>query len=312
LSMSGLVLFETKDEEIKLQVNIDGDTVWLNRTQMASLFQRDIKTIGKHINNAIREELQGIPTVAKFATVQKEGERTIKRNIDYYNLDVIISVGYRVQSIRGIEFRRWANNVLKKYILEGVAVNNRRLLNLGEVVKILKRTEHKLESEQILNIIESFTTALDLLDDYDHQSLKKPKGTLGTYVLNYEECINVIESMKFNSQSDLFGKEKDNSFKSSIGAIYQTFDEIEVYNSVEEKAANLLYFVTKNHSFLDGNKRIAAAVFLYFLSKNKLLFENGKKRIEDNTLVAITIMIAESKAEEKEAIISLLMNFLNN
>jgi len=226
-------------------------------------------------------------------------------------LDVIISVGYRVKSKRGIAFRKWANSVLKDYILKGYAVNNNRINQLNEVIRIMKRTDNQLDSKQVLDVIERYTVALDLLDDYDHQRILKPKGNASIYILSYEECKNVISTMKFNSDSELFGNEKDNSFKSSIGSIYQTFAGEDVYPSVEEKAANLLYFITKNHSFSDGNKRIAATIFLYFLEKNGMLFMDGEKIIEDYTLVAITIMIAESKPIEKETMVRLVMNFLN-
>lgn len=304
-----IVIFETEDHQVKLPVTMESETVWLNRNQMSELFDRDVKTIGKHINNALKEELSvDNSTVAKFATVQIEGEREVERNIEYYSLDVIISVGYRVKSKRGVEFRRWANSVLKQYILKGYAVNDNRIKQLGEVIRIMKRTENELDSKQVLSVIEKYNNALDLLDSYDHQNMTRPKGNEATYILKYEECMEVIQSMRFDDESDLFGKEKDDSFKGSIGNIYQSFDGVDIYGSLEEKAANLLYFVTKNHSFFDGNKRIAATMFLYFLDKNNALFIDGKKKIEDSTLVALTIMIAESRPEEKEMMISVIMN----
>ena len=304
-----IVIFETEDKQIKLPVTVEGETVWLNRNQMSELFDRDVKTIGKHINNALKEELSADnSTVAKFATVQLEGEREVERHIEYYSLDVIISVGYRVKSKRGVEFRRWANSVLKQYIIKGYAVNDNRIKQLGEVIRIMKRTENDLDSKQVLSVIEKYSNALDLLDSYDHQNMTRPKGNETIYVLKYEECMEVIQSMRFGDESDLFGKEKDDSFKGSIGNIYQSFGGVEIYESLEEKAANLLYFVTKNHSFFDGNKRIAATMFLYFLDKNNALFIDGKKKIEDSTLVALTIMIAESRPEEKEMMISVVMN----
>ena len=306
-----IVLFETEDKQVLLPVEVKDETVWLNRNQMAELFDRDIKTIGKHINNALKEELDNQVVVAKFATTTKHGMIAGKMQThmtEYYNLDVIISVGYRVKSKRGVEFRRWANSVLKQYILQGYAVNQRRIQQLGEVIRIMKRTENELDGKQILSVIERYNHALDLLDAYDHQTMKRPKGNEATYVLAYEECVEVIQSMRFGDESDLFGREKDDSFKGSIGNIYQSFDGNDVYKSLEEKAANLLYFVTKNHSFYDGNKRIAATMFLYFLDKNDALFYEGKKRIEDATLVALTIMIAESRAEEKEIMVSVVMN----
>ena len=230
--------------------------------------------------------------------------------VAYYSLDVIISVGYRVKSKRGVEFRKWANSVLKSYILKGYAANDRRLAELKQTLQILRRNEAELESNQILSVVEQYTKALDLLDDYDHLCVQKPDGTGATYRITYEECKKVIDSMRFGAESSLFGNEKDGSFEGSIGAIYQTFGGKDVYPTVQEKAANLLYFITKNHSFSDGNKRIAATMFLYFLDKNGLLFENGIKRIEDNTLVALTIMIAESKPDEKEIMVNLVMQFL--
>ena len=306
-----IILFETKDRSITLPVQVTADTVWLNRNQLAELFGRDIKTIGKHIGNALKEELDESEVVAKFATTTRHGAiegKTQTHLAEYYNLDMIISVGYRVKSKRGVEFRRWANNVLKQYIMQGYAVNQKRLNDLGSVVRLLQRTENSLDAKQVLTVVEKYSTALDLLDSYDHQTLKRPKGNVSTYVLTYEECRKVIDSMRFGTESDLFGLEKDDSFKGSIGNIYQSFAGQEIYPSLEEKATNLLYFVTKNHSFADGNKRIAATMFLYFLDKNGILFANGEKLIDDHTLVALTIMIAESRPEEKEIMIDVIMN----
>lgn len=306
-----LVIFE--DDEIKLEVPISAkdETVWLNRQQMATLFNRDIKTIGKHIKNAINEELSGTSTVAKFATVQLEGTRQVERLIEYYNLDVIISIGYRVKSKRGVAFRKWANSVLKEYIIKGYAINQQRLNQLNQVLRIMKRSETALDAKQVLTVVERYNKALDLLDDYDHQKLEKPKGNKTTYILTYEECRKVIDEMKFSSDSKLFGNEKDDSFKGSIGNIYQSFAGVDIYPSLEEKAANLLYFVTKNHSFSDGNKRIAATMFLYFLDRNGVLFTNHEKLIDDHTLVALVIMIAESRPEEKDVMISIIMNCIS-
>ena len=302
-----LILFETEDRAVTLTVPVNQEMVWLSRNQMAELFDRDIKTIGKHINNALKEELDN-STVAKFATVQNEGGREVERLIEYYNLDVIISVGYRVKSKRGVEFRKWANSVLRQYILRGYALNNNRIAQLGEVIQIMKRTQNSLDSKQVLSVIERYSTALDLLDAYDHQNMSRPKGNAATYVLTYEECMDIIASMRFGDESDIFGKEKDGSFEGSIGNIYQSFAGQDLYPTLEEKAAHLLYFVTKNHSFLDGNKRIAATVFLYFLDRNGVLFIDGEKTIDDHTLVALTIMIAESKPDEMEMMITVIMN----
>ncbi len=302
-----LILFETEDRSVTLTVPVNQEMVWLSRNQMAELFDRDIKTIGKHINNALREELDN-STVAKFATVQNEGGREVERLIEYYNLDVIISVGYRVKSKRGVEFRKWANSVLRQYILRGYAVNNNRIAQLGEVIQIMKRTQNSLDSKQVLSVIERYSTALDLLDAYDHQNMSRPKGNAATYVLTYEECMDIIANMRFGDETDIFGKEKDGSFEGSIGNIYQSFAGQDLYPTLEEKAAHLLYFVTKNHSFLDGNKRIAATIFLYFLDRNGVLFIDGEKTIDDHTLVALTIMIAESKPDEMEMMITVIMN----
>lgn len=302
-----LILFETEDRSVTLTVPVNQEMVWLSRNQMAELFDRNIKTIGKHINNALREELDN-STVAKFATVQNEGGREVERLIEYYNLDVIISVGYRVKSKRGVEFRKWANSVLRQYILRGYAVNNNRIAQLGEVIQIMKRTQNSLDSKQVLSVIERYSTALDLLDAYDHQNMSRPRGNAATYVLTYEECMDIIASMRFGDESDIFGKEKDGSFEGSIGNIYQSFAGQDLYPTLEEKAAHLLYFVTKNHSFLDGNKRIAATIFLYFLDRNGVLFIDGEKTIDDHTLVALTIMIAESKPDEMEMMITVIMN----
>ena len=302
-----IVIYQTEDGSVALDVPLENETVWLTQKQMQELFGRDISGISRHISN-----------VFKDGEVEKEGnvhyvrsERTGKP-VAYYSLDVIIPVGYRVRSKRAVEFRKWATKVLKEYILKGYAANEQRMKQLGEVIKIMKRAEHMLEAKQILDVVDSYSAALDLLDNYDHQCIPRPRGSEATYVLSYEECRELIDGMKFSADSDLFGNEKDDSFKASIAAIYQTFFGEDVYPSLEEKAANLLYFVTKNHSFSDGNKRIAAAVFLYFLDKNGILFnDEGDKIIADYTLVAITLMIAESRAEEKEAMVSLIMNFLN-
>ena len=303
-----IILFETKDKSIALPVMVENESVWLNRNQIAMLFERDIKTIGKHINNALKEELaEQNSVVAKFATTASDNKKYM---VEQYNLDVIISVGYRVKSKRGVEFRRWANSVLKDYIIKGYAVNHNRMSQLNEVIRVMKRVENSLDTRQVLTVIERYSQALELLDAYDHQNMTRPKGTREAYRLTYEECRKVIDSMKFGENSSLFGNEKDDSFKGSIGAIYQSFGGEDLYPSLEEKAANLLYFITKNHSFSDGNKRIAATIFLYFLDKNGVLFQNGNKLIDDHTLVALTIMIAESNPQEKEMMISVVMNCL--
>lgn len=305
-----LIFYKSEDGNIQLNVKLEKDTVWLTQSQMSNLFGVDRTVIVRHIRNIYKSaELCEDATCAKNAQVQEEGGRTVRRTIPYYNLDMIISVGYRVNSKNATQFRIWATSILKQYLIKGYAINDQRLQQLGEVIRIMKRTQNELDAKQVLSVIENYNTALTLLDDYDHQCMKRPEGSKATYVLSYEECRNLIDQMRFNADSDLFGHEKDDSFKGSIGNIYQSFGGEDVYPTLEEKAANLLYFVTKNHSFSDGNKRIAATVFLYFLDKNGILYdENGNKRIADYTLVALTIMIAESRTEEKEMMISIIMN----
>lgn len=298
-----IVLFETEDKNVILPVVVENETVWLSQAQMTTLFDVDRTVITRHVNKVFKENEVEEKSNVHFLHIANSD-----KPVKFYSLDVIISVGYRVKSKRGVEFRRWANAVLKQYIIRGYAVNNNRINQLGEVIRIMKRTENALDSKQILSVIEKYNTALELLDSYDHQTMKRPKGNATTYVLTYEECKDVIATMRFGDESELFGKEKDDSFKGSIGNIYQSFAGQEIYYSLEEKAANLLYFVTKNHSFFDGNKRIAAAMFLYFLDKNDALFVNGRKMIDDHTLVALTIMIAESNPKEKEMMISVIMN----
>lgn len=300
-----IVLFETEDKSVTLSVTLENEMVWLTQAQMTTLFSVDRTVITRHVNNVFKEKELDEKSNVQFLHIANSD-----RPVKIYSLDVIISVGYRVKSKRGVEFRKWANSVLKQYILQGYAVNNNRINQLGEVIRIMKRTENSLDSKQVLSVIEKYNTALELLDSYDHQTMERPKGNEATYVLTYEECREAIASMRFGNESDLFGKEKDDSFKGSIGNIYQSYAGQEIYPSLEEKAANLLYFVTKNHSFYDGNKRIAATMFLYFLDKNGVLFAEGEKLIDDHTLVALTIMIAESKPEEKEMMISVIMNCL--
>ena len=299
-----IVIFETEDKAVTLPVPVNQETVWLTQAQMIELFERDQSVISRHINNAFKEELD------KESNMQKMHIANSDKPVAYYSLDVVISVGYRVKSNRGVEFRKWANSVLKQYILQGYAVNHNRITQLGEVIQIMQRTQNALDSKQVLHVIQKYSKALELLDSYDHQTMERPKGNAATYELTYEECKDVISHMRFGAESDLFGKEKDDSFRGSIGNIYQTFAGQELYPSLEEKAAHLLYFVTKNHSFLDGKKRIAATMFLYFLDKNGVLFIDDEKLIDDHTLVALTIMIAESKPEEKEMMITVIMNCL--
>ena len=308
-----IMLFE--NQNVKLEVNLKDETVWLNREQLAKLFDRDIKTIGKHINNALKEELDN-STVAKFATVQKEGNRNVTREVEYYNLDMIISVGYRVKSKNGVVFRKWANKVLKDYLIKGYAVNEKRLRYLEKTVKLIdiaNKTAEKLEGDEakeILKVIGSYSKALDLLDDYDHRSVKKVSGSVDTKKITYEECMNIINTLRFNSESDLFALERNKGLEAIIGNIYQSFGGDDVYKSVEAKAANFLYLIIKNHVFIDGNKRIAATLFIYFLSFYDILYKDGKKVIDNNTLAALTLLIAESNPSEKDVLTDLVMNFL--
>ena len=306
-----VILYKDGELELPVEVAPDKETVWLNRNQLAVLFDRDVKTIGKHINNALKEELDS-SVVAKFATTASDG-KTYK--VDYYNLDMIISVGYRVKSPRGIAFRKWATSILKEYIVQGYAVNAKRLNMLNKVVEIQSNIIAdvlELDSREVFDVIKKYTQALELLDDYDHQIVQKPKiSNEKAYQLTFNECKKLIENMTFSKFSTIFGKEKTKgSLEGIIGSVYQTAFGEDVYPSVQEKAANLLYFIVKDHPFIDGCKRIAASIFLYFLNKNNLLFKNDKKIISDSTLVAITLLLAESKPEEKEIMINVIMNFL--
>ena len=311
-----IILFE--NQGVKLEVNLKDETVWLNREQLAKLFDRDIKTIGKHINNALKEELKDIPTVAKFATVQKEGEREVTRKIEYYNLDMILSIGYRVKSDKGVIFRQWANKILKDYMLKGYAINKKRLEYLEKTIKLIdiaNRIDERLEgndAKEILKVIGEYSKALNLLDDYDHKTLKKVNGNIDDRKINYNDCIEIINKLRFREESSLFAVERDKGLESIIGNIYQSFAGQDIYKSIEEKAANFLYLIVKNHVFTDGNKRIAATLFIYFLNFYDILYKNGMQTIDNNTLAALTLLIAESNPREKDVIIDLVMNFLNN
>lgn len=324
MSNSEIKIFQSEDGNSEVQVRLENETVWLNLNQMVKLFERDKSVISRHINNIFKEsELDKNSVVAKNATTAIDGKIY---QVDFFNIDVIISVGYRIKSQRGTQFRIWANKILKEYLIKGYALNqkilvkqNEQLKDLQESVKILgKVINYKQlstdESSGLLKIISDYAYALDILDQYDYQSLQI-KNTSGkeTYRLTYDEAINKIKlAKKTCGNSNLFGNEKDNSFKSSINSIYQTFNSFDLYPSIEEKAANLLYFITKNHSFTDGNKRIAAFLFLYFLERNRILFDqNGSKRIADNTLVALTLMIAVSKPDEKDTMIKVIVNLIN-
>ncbi len=306
----------------RLEVRLEKETVWLSLNQMAALFERDKSVISRHLHNVFKtKELNKISVVANFATTAADGKTY---DVEYFNLDAIISVGYRVNSLRGTQFRIWATNVLRRHLVDGYTLNEKRI----------KSTEHKYQELQnslkllgnvlrlegvsdqtkgLIQVIAEYSRALDLLDDFDHEKLMVPKGTKkAKYILTYEKAKEIIEQMRRKFvDSNLFGQEKDQSFQSSIGAVYQTFDKKDVYPTVEEKAGHLLYFVTKNHSFVDGNKRIAAALFVSFLQGNGLLLrEDGSKRIDDNALVALTLMVAASKPAEKDMMIKVILNLL--
>ena len=336
-SKGEIKIYQLQDGQTTIDVRLENETVWLNRNQIATLFDRDVKTIGKHINNALKEELEGEVVVAKFATTTQHGAlegKTQTHMTDYYNLEMITSVGYRVKSKRGVEFRRWANTVLKEYLVKGYAIKNdlarQRYDDLRHVVEVMGRTIKSLdakvldetertadnadEREALISVVTDYTQALDTLDDYDYQRLEvSDTNEQERFHATYDNAMEAIQGLKekFGS-SRWFANEKDDSFKSSIGQIYQTFGGVELYPSVEEKAAMLLYLVTKNHSFSDGNKRIAATLFLWFMNNNGILYNpDGSKRIGDNTLVALTLMIAESRTEEKDTMVKVVVNLIN-
>lgn len=320
-----IVLYTAEDNSIQLDVKLENETVWLSQQQMAMLFDTDRTSILRHINNIYKsEELDEVSTCAKIAQVRLEGKRQVERTIPFYNLDMIISVGYRVNSKNATRFRKWATSILKDYLVKGYAVNQKitqqRYEELKDVVRLMSRTyllQENVSSEEadgLLTIIGDYVYALDILDHYDYQNLSIDKTTIEEpFLATYENAMEAINRLKPKfGGSALFANEKDDSFKSSIGQIYQTFDGEELYPSVEEKAATLLYLVVKNHSFSDGNKRIAAILFLWFMDRNRVLYApDGHKRIADNTLVALTLMIAESRPEEKDIIIKLVVNLIN-
>jgi len=324
---SGIKIFQAEDGKTEIQVYVQKETVWLSQKQMADLFEKDPDTIGLHLRKIYKSgELLEKATTEKYSVVQKEGDRNVTRTLNFYNLDAIISVGYRINSKRGVQFRIWANMVLKDFLLKGYALNERQLSTQDEKLKSLKESililtkivkQKKLspdESEGLLKIITDYAYALDILDQYDRDNLKISDTTnKELYKINYKEAQKHIERLrKIYGNGPLFGKEKDNSFQSSLTTIYQTFDGKDLYPSVEEKAANLLYLITKNHSFVDGNKRIAAYFFLLFLERNNLLFtETGDKRIPDNALVALTLMIAVSSPDEKNTMTKVIVNLIN-
>ena len=306
---SEILLYTSPDGQVQLDVRMQHDTMWMTQQMMAELFQTTVPNINVHIKNILKEsELQEEGTIKEFLIVRKEGSRTVRRPVNFYNLDMILSVGYRVNTRRGTQFRIWATQRLREYLVRGYVVHEKRLQQLGQVVQLMRRVEDRLDAHQVLDVVEHYSKGLDLLDNYDHQSLTRPAGSSQCYVLEYEECRRLIDQMKFGAESDLFGKEKDDSFQGALGNIYQSFAGVDIYPTMEEKAARLLYFTVKNHAFFDGNKRIAAAVFLYFLDRNNALFINGAKRLADATLVALVILIAESRPDEMETIISVILN----
>src|ERR1035437_5656053 len=323
----GIKIFQADDGKTEIQVVVQGETVWLSQRQLADLFGKDSDTIGLHLRNIYKSgELTEEATTEKYSVVQKEGTRNVNRNLKLYNLDAIISVGYRVNSKRGVQFRLWANQVIKDFLIKGYALNEKRLKTQNEHLTCLKQSvliltkivnQTKLssdESEGLLKIITDYAYALDILDQYDYQRLKISDTTeKELFKITYEEAKNHIDKLReIYSNGSLFGKEKDESFQSSLRTIYQTFDGKDLYPSIEEKAANLLYLITKNHSFVDGNKRIAAYFFLLFLERNNLLFtESGDKRIPDSTLVALTLMIAVSNPDEKDTMTKVIVNLIN-
>lgn len=315
-----IIIYKAKDVKTNIEVNLKEETVWLSQKQMAELFGKDTDTIGLHLRNVYKSgELNEKATTEKFSVVQREGNREVRRTIAIYNLDAIISVGYRVNSKRGTHFRIWATSIIRQHLIKGYSVNERRLKELQQTVKLISQVANSKnlstdEATGLLKVVSDYSYALDVLDKYDHQQLEiKNVSKREIYKIRYDEAIAAILQLKkkFKS-SDLFGNEKDSSFKSSLSNIYQTFQGKELYQSIEEKAANLLYFITKNHSFSDGNKRIAAFIFIWFLERNNILYNaDGGKRIADNALVALCLMIAESKSDEKELMVKVVINLIN-
>jgi len=316
---SPIIIYQTEDGQMQIDVRMENETVWLSANQMATLFDRDEKTIRKHINNVFTDGELSKENNTHFLRVVG-----VNQSVAFYTLDVIISVGYRVKSKRGTQFRIWANKILKDYLIKGYAVNNKlsqqKFDDLSKLVNVLGRTiktQEKLTSDDataLIDVVLNYNYALDTLDNYDYERLKIDKTTNAEpFHATYENAMAAINALKAKfGGSSLFGQEKDESFKSSIGQIYQTFGGVELYPSVEEKAAMLLYLVTKNHSFSDGNKRIAATLFLWFMDNNRILYNpDGTKRIADNTLVALTLMIAESRTEEKDTMVKVVVNLIN-
>ena len=308
-----IILFE--DQHVKLEVNMKDETVWLSLEQMSRLFDRDKSVISRHIKKILLEKELDESVVANFATTASDGKTY---QIDYYNLDMIISIGYRVKSKNGIIFRKWANKILKDYLIKGYAINNKRLDYLEKTVKLIdiaSRINNDLSGEdakEIFKIINGYSKSLNLLDDYDNKSIIKPKGRINNNKITYDNCLNIINNLKFNNNNKLFAMERNLGLKSIINNIYQSFDNIDLYPSIEEKGANFFYMIIKNHVFIDGNKRIAATLFIYFLNFYDILYKDNIKVIDNNTLTALTLLIAESNPQEKDVLIDLIINFLTN
>ena len=308
-----IVIFD--NQNVKLEVNMMDETVWLTQEQMARLFDKDKSVISRHVKNALKEECDS-STVAKYATVQTEGNRQVLRDIEYYSLDMIISVGYRVKSNNGIAFRKWANQVLKDYLIKGYALNEKRLKDLEKTVKLLEIANRNKEfissndAKEVLSVLNDYSKALNLLDDYDHKVINKIKGNNSDVTITYEECMQLIDMLRFNNESSLFALERDKNFESIIRDIYQSFGGKDLYPNDELKCANILYLTVKNHAFIDGNKRIAATMFIYFLFRYDLLYIDGNQVIDNNTLASLTLLIANSNPKEKELIIDLILNFM--
>ena len=325
--MNEIEIYKDKDNQTQIEVKFEEDTVWLNQAQLADLFKGSRTNIVEHIKNIYKTgELEEASTCRKFRQVRKEGGRNVERQIEHYNLDIIISVGYRVNSKQGTQFRQWATQRLKDYLVKGYAINEKRLAEaenrfseLKHAIQLFDKVAQTKEisgseAQGLLKVLSDFTVALNVLDQYDHQTLKiKKSKSKEVFRISYKEAIKAVEGLKNKfGGSALFGNEKDKSFKGSLNGIYQTFDGKDLYPSVEEKAAHLLYFVVKNHSFTDGNKRIAAFLFVWFLDRNNLLYHQGKKVIDDNALVALTLMIAESNPDDMNMMIKVIVNLINN
>ena len=318
-SRGKLVLYQALDGTVELDVRLERDTLWLSQKQMSTLFDKDTDTIGLHLRNIFEEgELEESATTEESSVVQKEGNRQVRRNVRFYNLDATISVGYRVNSKRGTQFRIWATKTLRDHIIRGYTVNERRLMELDKTVKLItgvveRRDLSGDEAKALLQVVGEYSHALDLLDDYDHQRVEAPERTSDViHILSHEEALRIVDKLRGRfGESAVFGIEKDKSLASALGAVMQTFDGKDLYPGLEEKAAYLLYFLVKNHAFVDGNKRIAAALFLWFLERNGALYDpDGGCLISDAALVAMTLMIAESRPEEKDVLVRIVMHLL--